>query len=51
MHGTVADDRTRRGNSQIEPREGAEGAEENLGLDDTPRFRIVEWILLAACDE
>ena len=36
---------------QIEPREDAEGAEENLGLDDIPRFRMVEWILLAACEE
>jgi hypothetical protein len=36
---------------QIEPREDAEGAEENLGLDDIPRDRMVEWILLAACDE
>ncbi len=36
MHSTVTDDRTKRGNIQIEPREDAEGAEENLGLDDTP---------------
>jgi hypothetical protein len=39
------------GKGQIEPREDAEGAEENLGLDDIPRVRTVEWILLAACDE
>jgi hypothetical protein len=39
------------GRGQIEPREDAEGAEENLGLDDIPRIRMVEWILLAACDE
>lgn len=43
--------RNQTGKGQIEPREDAEGAEENLGLDDIPRFRMVEWILLAACDE
>jgi hypothetical protein len=36
---------------QIETREDVEGAEENLGLDVIPRVRMVEWILLAACDE
>jgi hypothetical protein len=36
---------------QIEPRGDAEGAGENLGLDDIPRVKMVEWILLAACDE
>lgn len=30
------------GKGQIEPREDAEGAEENLGLDDIPRVRVVE---------
>jgi hypothetical protein len=39
------------GKGHIEPREGAEEAEENLGLDDIPRVRMVEWILLAACEE
>jgi hypothetical protein len=39
------------GKGLIEPREDAEGAEENLGLDDIPRVRMVEWILLAACEE
>jgi hypothetical protein len=39
------------GVGQFEPREDAEGAEENLGLDDIPRVRMVKWILLAACDE
>ena len=39
------------GKGPIEPREDAEGAEENLGLDDIPRVKTVEWILLAVCDE
>ena len=39
------------GKGQIEPRGDAEGAEENLGLDDIPRVRTVEWILLAVRDE
>jgi hypothetical protein len=51
VHGTAEHVRTKRGKGQIEQREDAEGAEENLGLDDIPRFRMVEWILLAACDE
>lgn len=51
MRGTAAHVRTKRGKGQIEQREDAEGAEENLGLDDIPRARMVEWILLAACDE
>ena len=38
------------GKGQIELREDAEGAEENLGLDDIP-VRTVEWILLAVRDE
>ncbi len=37
--------------ADIEPRGDAEGTEGNLGLDDIPRFRMAEWILLAACDE
>lgn len=41
----------RTGKGHIEPGENAEGAEENLGLDDIPRVKAVEWILLAASDE
>ena len=51
VHGTAAHVQTKRENGQIEPREDAEGAEENLGLDDIPRVRMVEWILLAASEE
>jgi hypothetical protein len=43
--------RNQTGKGQIEPREDVEGAEENLGLDDIPRFRMVEWVLLAVCEE
>lgn len=49
--GAVAHAQTKRRKCQIEPREDAEGANENLGLDDIPRVKMVEWILLAACDE
>jgi len=37
--------------SQIEPRGDAEETDDNLGLDDIPRVKVVEWILLAACEE
>jgi hypothetical protein len=51
VHGSAAHVQTKRDNGHIEPREDAEGAEENLGLDDIPRVRMVEWILLATCEE
>jgi hypothetical protein len=35
--GTVAHAQTKRRRDQIEPRENAEGAGENLGLDDIPQ--------------
>jgi len=37
--GTIAHAQTKRRKGQIEPRENAEGAGENLGLDDIPRVK------------